>query len=182
MKFINVKVHDVDKQNYLKDKYGGNASKEYLDNNNLSSFSPAISWDDVNGAKSYALECIDYDSSPVAGMIFVHWVVANIKDNKLVENASRLDKKIIQGVNSVSQGVFRSNLSVKEKEKANLENSYYVGPRPPNSDHYYKFIVYALDTELKNLKKPFFISDLHDQMRNHIIGMGICEVKYKQVK
>lgn len=182
MKFINVEIRDVDKKNYLKDKYGGNAKKEYLDKNNLSSFSPAISWDAVSGAKSYALECIDYDSSPVAGFIFVHWVVANIKDNKLAENASRLDKKIIQGVNSATQGIFRSNLSSKEKEKSNLENSYYIGPRPPNSDHHYKFIVYALDVELKNLKKPFFVSDLHDNMRGHIIGMGICEVKYKQVK
>ncbi|PAF53269.1 phospholipid-binding protein [Helicobacter sp. 13S00482-2] len=181
MKFFKVSI-EVDKEGFIHNKYGGNASVEFLDNNGYPDFSPKIIWEEVMGAKSYALELIDYDSAPVAGKIFIHWVVGNISSNMLKENASRENKDIIQGVNSLTEGFLRSTLSEEKALDSNLKSSKYIGPMPPNGDHHYLFNVYALDIPKLELKPPFFINDLHDAIRGHIIGLGRCEFKYKQYK
>ncbi|WP_027124151.1 YbhB/YbcL family Raf kinase inhibitor-like protein [Mycoplasmoides pirum] len=178
--FIN--IPDVDKDNFLSDKYGGNASNDLLIDG-LSHLSPEISWSPVDGAKSYALEFIDYDSSSACGLVFVHWVVANINKTKLEFNASLKDKTILQGVNSCTDGHYKNlSLSDEEKKIVNLKNSNYVGPCPPNSDHLYTFRVYALDIEKLNLVQPYFIGDLHFLMQNHIISEARLDIKYKHVK
>ncbi|PAF46971.1 hypothetical protein BKH46_05910 [Helicobacter sp. 12S02634-8] len=154
---------------FLDDKYGGRASKEFLDADGLPFYSPKIMWDPIEGARSYALEIIDYDACRVSGKIFVHWVVANIHSCELKENASQENKDILQGVNSMTQGFWRAEGDLKQKEAHNLACSKYVGPMPPDKDHYYKVNVYALDVSSLKLPKPFFINDLHDAMRGHII-------------
>ncbi|WP_033159662.1 YbhB/YbcL family Raf kinase inhibitor-like protein [Mycoplasmoides alvi] len=181
MNKFKVTIPHVDNDNFLFDDYGGNAKKEILIDG-LSHLSPEISWDPVEGAKSYALECIDYDSASACGLIFVHWVVANIHTTKLELNASLKNKDILQGVNSCTNGIYKNfDLVDDEKYISNLKNSLYVGPCPPNSDHFYTFTIYALDIENLNLKQPFFIGDLHDKMNSHIISQSQIRVKYKQV-
>ncbi|PAF42049.1 YbhB/YbcL family Raf kinase inhibitor-like protein [Helicobacter sp. 11S03491-1] len=173
---------ELDENGFLDDKYGGNAAKEFLDDEGYPDFSPKICWEKIQGAKSYALELIDYDSCPVAGKIFVHWVVGNIAENKLEENASRLDKNIIQGINSMTQGFLRTELDDKQKLTSNIKTSKYIGPMPPDGDHHYLFNVYALDIPKLEIIFPFFISDLHDAMRGHILDIGRIEFKYRQYK
>ncbi|PAF52594.1 YbhB/YbcL family Raf kinase inhibitor-like protein [Helicobacter sp. 13S00477-4] len=181
MQFFEVTL-DWDKNGFLDDKYGGNATAEFKDSNGYPDVSPKISWQEVSGAKSYALEFIDYDSVPVCGKVFVHWVVADIRKNILEENASRVDKGILQGINSITQGYLRSDLPEDKKFQSNLDTSKYIGPMPPNKDHHYLFTIYALDIPTLELKKPFFISDMHDKMRGHIIAIGRAEFKYRQYK
>lgn len=182
MTCFNVKFPDIDSDGFLDNKHGGNCSKEFLDEFGYPDFSPHVVWDKVENAKSYALECIDYDATIVCGKIFVHWSVANILDNKLQANASRLNKEILQGVNSITNGFIRSELDENQKNKSNLDTSRYIGPMPPDRDHHYLFNVYALDIEKLELKMPFFINELHDKMRGHIIGIGRGEFKYRQFK
>lgn len=181
MQFFKVDLN-VDKDGFLDNKYGGNAKAEFLDSDGYPDFSPEVRWEKVDGAKSYALELIDYDSSPVVGKIFVHWVVGNITSNALEENASRNNTHILQGINSMTQGFLRSGLDDAKILQSNINSSKYVGPMPPNDDHHYLFNVYALDIAKLDLKVPFFINDLHDAMRGHIVGIGRCEFKYKQYK
>ncbi|WP_104749733.1 YbhB/YbcL family Raf kinase inhibitor-like protein [Helicobacter cynogastricus] len=179
MQLFKVFVHTND-QGFLDLKFGGNAPAQFLDHG-LPKRSPEISWEAVPGAKSYALEIVDDDAAPVVGKSFIHWVVGNIKGTKLAENASLENKHIAQGVNSLTEGYLRSSLSPEEKHTSNLANSTYIGPMPPNADHHYLIQVYALDIEHVNLKVPFFISDLHDAIRGHILGLGRVEFKYPKM-
>lgn len=179
MKYFEVCL-ERDKSGFLDDKYGGNAYKEFLDKDGYPFLSPKLEWEDVLGAESYALELIDYDACYVSGKIFVHWVVGNIAQNYLQEDASRKNSEISQGVNSVTQGFWLSRLDNASKKESNLATSNYIGPMPPDKDHFYLFQVYALDIERLKLKSPFFINDLHDAMRGHIIGIGRTEFKYKR--
>ncbi|WP_104707370.1 YbhB/YbcL family Raf kinase inhibitor-like protein [Helicobacter ailurogastricus] len=180
MQFFKVFIH-TDSQGFLDLKFGGNASKEFL-THGLPKLSPEISWEAVSGAKSYALEIIDHDAARVSGKTFIHWVVGNIKGTELKENASLENPEIAQGVNSMTEGYLRSNLSPEQQEKSNIENSTYIGPMPPNADHHYLIQVYALDVAHLDLKKPFFLGDLHDAMRGHILGMGRVEFKYPKMR
>ncbi|CRF40428.1 YbhB/YbcL family Raf kinase inhibitor-like protein [Helicobacter ailurogastricus] len=180
MQFFKVFIH-TDSQGFLDLKFGGNASKEFL-THGLPKLSPEISWEAVSGAKSYALEIIDHDAARVCGKTFIHWVVGNIKGTELKENASLENQEIAQGVNSMTEGYLRSNLSPEQQEKSNIENSTYIGPMPPNADHHYLIQVYALDVAHLDLKKPFFLGDLHDGMRGHILGMGRVEFKYPKMR
>ncbi|PAF47424.1 phospholipid-binding protein [Helicobacter sp. 12S02232-10] len=181
MQFFEVKL-ELDKEGFLDPKYGGNASKGFLDNEGLPDFSPKISWESVAGADSYALELIDYDACSVCGKIFVHWVVANITSNVLEENASREDKNILQGVNSMTQGFYRGDGDETQKRASNVACSKYIGPMPPDKDHHYLVNVYALACKKLDLQTPFFINHLHDAMRGHILGIGRTEFKYRQYK
>ncbi|MDO7253760.1 YbhB/YbcL family Raf kinase inhibitor-like protein [Helicobacter cappadocius] len=181
MEFFKVNV-EVDQDGFIHNKYGGNANAEFLDEDSYPDFSPKISWEKVPNAKSYALELIDYDSCPVIGKIFVHWIVGNIHSTILEENASRKNTDIIQGINSLTEGFLRSNIDESKKPQSNIKSSKYIGPMPPNGDHYYLFNVYALDIEKLDIKLPFFINDMHDAMRGHIVALGRCEFKYKQCK
>ncbi|WP_104757721.1 YbhB/YbcL family Raf kinase inhibitor-like protein [Helicobacter salomonis] len=180
MQFFKVFVK-TDAQGFLDLKFGGNASAEFLDQG-LPKRSPEISWEAVPGAKSYALEIVDDDATPVVGKPFIHWVVGNITGTKLAENASLENKQIVQGINSLTEGYLRSSLSPEEKRASNLANSTYIGPMPPNADHHYLIQVYALDIVHVDLTSPFFINDLHDAIRGHILGLGRVEFKYPQMR
>ncbi|WP_120945908.1 YbhB/YbcL family Raf kinase inhibitor-like protein [Helicobacter labacensis] len=180
MQVFKVSIH-TDPQGFLDPKFGGNAPESFLDHG-LPKHSPEISWEGVPGAKSYALEIVDYDASVVMGKPFIHWVVGNIAGTKLAQNASLEDKHIVQGVNSLTEGYWRSTLSPEEKRASNLANSVYIGPMPPNGDHHYLIQVYALDIAHVNLTPPFFINDLHDAIRGHILGLGRVEFKYHKMR
>ncbi|PAF44474.1 YbhB/YbcL family Raf kinase inhibitor-like protein [Helicobacter sp. 11S02596-1] len=182
MQCFEVKM-ELDNKGFLPARYGGNAPKEFLDTAGLPDVSPKISWESVDGAKSYALEIIDYDACYVCGKVFVHWVVGNIAKNALAENASWENKDIIQGVNSMTQGFWRIDLPESQKLANNIACSKYVGPMPPDKDHHYLVNVYALDiAKLSLSERPFFINHLHDAMRGHIIGLGRTEFLYAWCK
>ncbi|WP_163555185.1 YbhB/YbcL family Raf kinase inhibitor-like protein [Helicobacter suis] len=183
MQFFKVFIH-TDTHGFLDSKFGGNADASFLDNHGIPRRSPEISWESVAGAKSYALELVDYDAATSGGKgkPFIHWVVGNITETKLAENASVEDKHIDQGINSLTEGYTVSSLSAEEKQASNLANSNYIGPMPPDKDHHYLIQVYALDVAHLDLKKPFFIGQLHDAMRGHIIGLGRVEFKYAKLR
>ncbi len=183
MQFFKVFIH-TDTHGFLDSKFGGNADASFLDQQGIPRRSPEISWESVAGAKSYALELVDYDAATSGGKgrPFIHWVVGNITETKLAENASVEDKHIDQGINSLTEGYTVSSLSAEEKQASNLANSNYIGPMPPDKDHHYLIQVYALDVAHLDLKKPFFIGQLHDAMRGHIIGLGRVEFKYAKLR
>lgn len=182
MHWIDIKLPAVDENGYLPDEYGGNGTGEFV-KNGLSLLSPEIVWTPVPGAKSYALEFIDYASAAVSGMVFVHWSVLNINKPHLPKDASRNDKSLLQGVVSTTPGTWRNKeLSATQKLTENLEHSVYVGPCPPNGDHWYTFRVYALSAPVKDINPPYFIGAFRDAIRGKVIGMGEKEVAYRHVK
>lgn len=99
--------------------------------------------------KSFAVILKDNDAIAVAGYPWIHWLLANLQQNELPENASRDDSDLTQGQNSWKQ-------------------NFYGGMVPPNAPHRYDLSVYALDTELP-LKTGFVEADLIALMDEHIL-------------
>ncbi|QZX49487.1 YbhB/YbcL family Raf kinase inhibitor-like protein [Mycoplasma sp. E35C] len=162
----------IDQSGYLV-AHGG--ASENRNNTPFSSFSLDLEWEPIPGAKSYAVLIEDYDSTPVIGFAFVHWVALNIKKTKIEANQSYLDHTkwyatkigryaddiLWQGHNSsVARTFVANNKSSKklggilpEMFTANTyeESLMYFGCYPPNADHIYTLTVYGLDVEAKEL-------------------------------
>lgn len=122
--------------------------------------------------KSFALSLIDYDAVPVCGFPWIHWVACDVPGtvNNIPENISR-DKifNIIQGKNSFCTS-FIEGTDIKLTEG-------YVGPTPPDKDHNYTLEVYALDCDTLFLENGFYLNELYNKMKNHMLdktSITIC--------
>jgi Raf kinase inhibitor-like YbhB/YbcL family protein len=98
--------------------------------------SPALAWQGVPGAKSYAIVMEDPDAKPITP--FVHWVAWNIPPELTQLPEGLQEQARLTEPEGLMQGA-TSRGSVG-----------YCGPRPPVGDapHYYHFQVLALDTVL----------------------------------
>lgn len=164
------RINVVTKNNYLPDKYTQNANTEdkYKDNP-IVSF-PIEIQNIPKGTKSLALTFIDFDAVSVCGFPWIHWIACNIPPyTKLIpENISKNNELgIIQGSNSYSSffvGETDTNITIG-----------YVGPTPPDKDHNYDLVVYALDKDLK-LDKGYFLNDFYKEIKGHILGEAKLEI------
>ena len=116
--------------------------------------SPALKWEPVEGAVSYALIADDPDA-PVGG--WVHWVIFNIPSEvtELPENIpddAVLENGAVQGKNS-------------------WPKIGYGGPCPPSGTHHYYFKIYALDAML-DLDSSAVKADVLKAMQGHILAQG----------
>lgn len=92
----------------------------------------------------------DPDSVPVCGYTWIHWLVTNLKETSLDENASETNYDIIQGKNSWN------------------DNSY-GGPCPPDKPHKYRLRVFALKEKL-DLRGDFTLEQLEKEMKGKILA------------
>ncbi len=166
---LNIKSEFI-KDNVLNVDFGGYGKH--------SKVSFPIKWDKVSAAKSYALYMIDYDATHVVGFPFIHWLVANIKNNELVYDATHLDKTIIQGQNSCTNIQWLNTRNHKPSIEEILENANYTGPTPPDKDHIYTIYIFALDKEDIKLQPGFFLDEFYHKILQHIIGFDFINVKY----
>ena len=120
--------------------------------------------------KTFALTLVDYDSIPVCGFTWIHWVVANIPADmtRLPADASRIFKdEFVQGVNSnISKFVGATDPEV---------TNGYTGPTPPDKTHDYTLTVYALDDKL-DLKPGFYMNALRHKIEGHIIDSATIDL------
>lgn len=123
--------------------------------------SPPLEWDTVSSAKTYAVIVEDPDAP---GGTFIHWVIYNIKNNKLPENIKKSEKTEygVQGLND-------------------FDRVGYGGPCPPRTHppHRYYFNIYAIDVELP-VKSKVTADMLKRMMQGHIIDQGVIMGKYKR--
>ena len=145
------------------------------------SISFPLSWNKVEGAKSYALYMIDYDATHVVGFPFIHWLVANIKDNKLDYDATHLNKDIIQGQNSRTKATWINNQNKIISKSELLEHANYTGPTPPDKAHFYTVFIFALDKEKLDLNNGFFLEELLKEIKDHIISFDYINLEYKKI-
>ena len=105
------------------DKYG----KRGVKSSGMPSLSFPINISDYDDkiVKSFAIVFSDPDSVPVCGFEWMHWLCITTKNN-LSENASIIDKNLIQGINSWGRFC-------------------YGGMAPPDRPHTYVCKVYSLD-------------------------------------
>lgn len=116
---------------------------------------PATIKDVPNGAKTLALTFVDFDSIPVCGFAWTHWLAANIPADiaEIPENASQDEAfGMVQGATHFS-GALRCR---------------YGGPMPPDKTHSYTLTAYALDCALE-LAEGFSLEELNGKMSGHIL-------------
>lgn len=151
---------DINENGFIKDICG---KRGKTNNIGMPLLSPEITiHEPPKGTKSFVLIMDDPDSVSVAGFIWVHWLIANLKESILPENASQQNDTLIQGKNS-------------------WDEDCYGGPAPPDKTHKYIFTVYALDIEL-DLKTGFTRQTLEEVLirhKKHILKTAILTGFYK---
>lgn len=95
------------------------------------SLSPQLSWDEVQGVKSWAIIADDPDAP---NGTYTHWVLFNLPGDitNLPPGASGTKDKVdgaVEGINSA-------------------RTIGYTGPNPPSGTHRYYFKIYGLDSNL----------------------------------
>lgn len=115
------------------------------------------------GTKTFAWSLVDYDSIPVCGFAYIHWVVADVPaaKTKIEADFSRIDSQHLHGKNSLVSKFLATDFSA-------IENNY-IGPYPPDQDHTYTLTVYALDKEL-DLADGFYMNNLLHQLEGHVLA------------
>ena len=156
-----MKLSSPFKDNVLPDTYAKGASVQVR--GKRCDFFPFMIEDAPKGTKTFAWTFVDYDSIPVCGFAYIHWVVANVPADMTVvpKDFSRLDAKHTHGKNSlVSKFLNEDNSDIYDG---------YMGPYPPDKDHVYTLTVYALDCELP-LENGFYMNDLRHAIKGHVLA------------
>lgn len=102
------------------------------------------------GTETLALVVDDPDAMKPAGKVWDHWVVWNVP----AETAD-----VAEG--SVPEGATEGRNSYGERG--------YGGPNPPDREHTYRFVLYALDTTL-GLDAGATKADLEAAIEGHVLG------------
>lgn len=122
--------------------------------------------------QSFAIFLEDKDAIPVSRFAWIHWLVANLTQPTLEENASsQPNGRFVQGVNSWASPL------LGDSHLYDIEAARYGGMAPPDQPHTYDIHVYALDTKL-NLKDGFFGNELCKAMQGHILAESILSGTY----
>ena len=159
---------DSIKDGYIKDEFGKHGNL-WIDN--MPSKSLSLKWENApEETESFLVVMQDYDAIPVAGFSWIHWIALVPKNyTELKEDASRMDKNIIQGINS-----WASKLVELPKDRA----TFYGGPTPPDKDHIYEVKIYALDN-IPNLKTGFYLNEAYKEIKGHILEEAETEGIYR---
>jgi Raf kinase inhibitor-like YbhB/YbcL family protein len=129
--------------------------------------SPALTWNAVPAAKSYALIVEDPDARPITP--FVHWVAWNIPSDVTGLPEGLQEQLRLTEPDGLLQGA-TSRGSVG-----------YLGPRPPAGDppHHYHFQIFALDT-LLSVPPGSDRDAVLKAMHGHVLSQGELVGTYQQ--
>lgn len=151
---------DINEKGFIQEECG---KRGITNNMGMPLLSPELNiYEAPKETKSFVLIMDDPDSVPFAGFIWVHWMVANLKEGILPANASQQNETLIQGQNS-------------------WHEDCYGGPAPHEGTHRYVFTVYALDTELDiqtGFTRPMIEKQLA-QNQSHILATATLTGLYK---
>ncbi len=149
----------IDANGIIMDKFGKRGEKNA---HGMPIFSLPLNIENApEGTVSYAIMLEDKDAYPVSGgFSWVHWTVANLTRQELLENESQTATDFVQGVNSWT--------SMQGGQQSAEASSFYGGMAPPDAPHTYEIHVYALDTML-DLKNGFYMNNLYKAMDGHIL-------------
>ncbi|MGL4484106.1 MAG: YbhB/YbcL family Raf kinase inhibitor-like protein [Anaerovoracaceae bacterium] len=132
-----------------------------------------VRWEDIpKGTKSIAIIFVDYDNIEDEGVLWYHWIVADIEPSmgEIKENMSRKGENFIEGCNSwvLPYGPY--------KDIPDLTKIGYGGPAPIRT-HEYELKVLAIDKVL-GLKKGFYFNQLRKEIQGHVIEEVKIVAKY----
>lgn len=163
-KVIMMKISIPTENGFLPDKYGKYAPVDEQKYAHAVCSFPITIEEVPEGTQSLALLFMDYDSTPVCGFPWIHWLMCGISpDTTLIpENASQNPQvEWVQGFNSTFHDLSSvdNDLTVAQA---------YIGPCPPDMDHTYTLRVYALDNE-PDLSEGYFLNQFHWATLGHIL-------------
>jgi len=101
-------------------------------------------------AESLVLVVDDPDAEEPAGKVWDHWVVWNIPAE----------------TGSIAEGTLPDGAGEGENDYG---ETGWGGPNPPDREHTYRFLLYALDTDL-DLPADATKDDLYDAASGHTVG------------
>lgn len=164
---INVELED----GLLPDRFGKYARRrDKVDGVPTRSF-PIEVKDVPEGAESLALVFIDFDSVPVGGFVWIHWLACNFPAGvDLIpedESATR-EVPCVQGRNSSWSPMAGASRNPKVYAR-------YNGPQPPDKTHDYTLIVYALDCML-DLKEGYYLNEFRRAIQGHVLDQASMEI------
>jgi Raf kinase inhibitor-like YbhB/YbcL family protein len=126
--------------------------------------SPPLEWEDIpGGTKSLAL-IVDDPDAPSG--LFVHWLLYGITSS---------EKGLTEGV-----GIEQSSAGGARQGKNGFGNVGYGGPCPPSGTHRYYFHLYALDSDLSNLRSGASRQELDSSMQGHILAETELMGRYRR--
>lgn len=149
-------------------KYSGNIEQD------IPQGSFPFSWEGApEGTKSYAAVFIDYDNVVGEGIIWIHWLAANIpaEYEGLEENASRTDKNIVQGKHSWA---LDPEIGMDENDPVSY---YYGGPAPEDRPHEYELQLFALSEKLE-LENGYYYNEFLKAIRGKVLGVAAIRGVY----
>lgn len=155
----------------IADKYG---CRGELNSHSIPTCSLPLEFKDYpQNTVSFAVFIEDKDAFFVCGgFSWIHWTVANIKNDCLQENESVTNKDLVQGLNSW--------ISMQGGSVPHDVCSCYGGMYPPkgHGKHIYEIHVYALDCML-DLKNGFGVNELFHAMEGHILDSATIKGAYE---
>lgn len=155
------------KNGHFDDKYGKRGYQ--FSPNGMPTYSiPFEIHDAPAGTQSFAVVLEDKDAITASGFVWIHWLIANLERTQVQENESQHATDYVQGANSWASKLGQFEIA---------EASAYGGMAPPNCEHRYELMVYALDTKL-DLKPGFRFNDLHFAMQGHILAQAVVMGRY----
>jgi Raf kinase inhibitor-like YbhB/YbcL family protein len=159
------------KDGIWKEKFGAKGTQ--FNENDIPNYSIPFKIENApENTKSYALVLEDKDAYEVTnGIIWIHWIAANITSTTMKENASVKEAdQFVQGVNSW--------MTLEGGQQNQKLSSFYGGMAPPNKPHKYDLHVYALDTML-TLKNGFYLNQLYEEMDGHVVSEFTLSGEYR---
>jgi len=124
--------------------------------------SPPLAWDGApDQTKSFAL-LVDDPDAPSG--LFVHWLIYGI----------------VAGTGDLSEGQRgEPGIGPTKQGRNGFGELGYGGPQPPSGVHRYFFHLYALDTDLDDLKAGATREQLDQAMRGHILAEATVMGRYE---
>lgn len=129
-----------------------------------------VRWEGApEGTKSFALVFVDYDNVIGEGIIWLHWLAANIPAEamELPEDAARRDNSLLQGKNTWAFQLGAENPVCNR----------YGGPAPEDRPHEYELVLYALSEKL-DLEDGYYYNDFLRQIRGKILDTAVLRGVY----
>lgn len=131
--------------------------------------SPGLTWTGTPaGTHTFVLIVDDPDAPDPAApkTTYVHWVLYNIPGS----------------ASGIREAAMRTHLPSGTKEgKNDWKRTGYGGPCPPIGKHRYYHKLYALDTELPDLREPTK-AEVEAAMKGHILGQATLMGTYEKGK
>ena len=155
----------------LPDRFGKFAPAEYLLDGHPNRSFPIEIQDVPAEAKSLAIVFVDFDSIPVCGFCWIHWLACNIPaDTTLIPEDASASQSIamVQGANS-DWSRFAGGSTNK------LVYCRYAGPYPPDATHVYTLKAYALDCML-DLEEGYLLNEFRRAIEGHVLETARVEL------